>query len=132
MNNPAPDNKYDYPIDDLLQVSKALVPPDTRVICRRCPNAEWIEEYNDTEYGTDISLLAYCVGLGGQWVWPKRKIIGCSARRKAIAAERRSELPRRSWPWMRRILDGAGGAERSPVGTAAVRTEGPSNEASTG
>lgn len=87
-SNPASVKQDDYPTDELIEESHATVKPDERVKCARCPNSEWIEEFKDTEYGTDTWLMAYCVALGGQWVWPKRQVIGCSARRKAIKAQR--------------------------------------------
>lgn len=77
----------DYPKDELIEQSQATIKPGDDVICARCPNSEWIEE-SEHKYAT-ASLRAYCVGLGGQWVWPNRRVTGCSARRKAIRAERK-------------------------------------------
>lgn len=81
----------DYPEDELVERSNALVKPDKRVKCRRCPIVEWVEEFIDTDYGSDTSLRAYCNGLGGQWIWPQRNVGGCSARRRAIDAQRPAE-----------------------------------------
>ena len=81
-------NDDDYPEDKIFKNTRAFIKPDERVVCRRCPNADWVEEFTDTEYGTDTALRAYCTGLGGQWIWPLRNVGGCSSRRRAIDAER--------------------------------------------
>ncbi len=78
----------DYPVSEALIGSAAQPKPDERIVCRRCPNADWLEEFKDVEYGEDISLRAYCSGLGGRWIWPDYAVSKCQARTRAIKAER--------------------------------------------
>lgn len=79
---------HEYPVSPVILGSKATVKPDTRIVCRRCPNADWVEMFEDGEYGTDVELRCHCSGLGGIWSWPKFSVGACQARTRAIRAER--------------------------------------------
>ena len=80
-----------YPENEILLASTATTKPDVLVACRRCPNAEWVEEFVESDYGIDCTLRAFCVGLGGRWIWPQVQVSACSARIRAIRAERRQD-----------------------------------------
>jgi hypothetical protein len=75
----------------VLTQAIAVVKPDERVVCRRCPNGDWVETFKDGSYGTDTELRCYCAGLGGTWSWPKYNIGACQVRIRAINAERRND-----------------------------------------
>lgn len=76
----------DYPLDEVVQQTRAIIKPNNAVLCTRCPNVEWIEETTQGEYGGDNILRASCA-VFGEWIWPTREVVKCSARTKAIKAE---------------------------------------------
>lgn len=88
------DCKEDYPLSPVLELySKRSLqnPPADSIVCRRCPNAEWIvEKVEATEFGDDTVCRAWCAALG-RFMWPNYKVEACDARLRAIKAERRGD-----------------------------------------
>lgn len=75
-----------YPLSAVLKRHGPTIDMDDRIACRRCPNADWIVEISESEYGDDVSARTFCAALGRQ-VYPTLKVRDCDARRKAIDAE---------------------------------------------
>ncbi len=66
------DAPLDYPLSAVLQRHSHTIKMDDRIACRRCPNADWIVEITENEYGEDVPPRTFCAALGRQ-VYPTFK-----------------------------------------------------------